>query len=97
MNEEMTSHSVIFNRIMHFKLSGAEVYIWIEKPSEHSRYEKKREVARNIDSDIEYLSATLWLFARDVEYNYTFDMFQEKVSDASLFGAQNSKARSPVI
>ena len=35
--------------------SGANMFIALEKPEEELRYEKKREVAEVIDSDMEFL------------------------------------------
>ncbi len=62
------------------RISGALIYIEIEKPHEEKEYQVKLEKSKEVDAAISYLKKIFWHYANNKErYNYTQTQFSDQV------------------
>ena len=68
-------------------MTGAQIFIEIEKPHEMALRDLKLEKTKEVDAAIDYLKKTFWHYGNNEErYNYTQEEFRKYVSSSSCKG-----------
>ena len=63
------------------EISGAIIFIEIEKPNEVEKHELKKEKSKEVTAAVDYLKQIFWQYAtNENRYNYTQEEFSKAVS-----------------